>query len=93
MKATQRIYRTAHDELVSEGDPRAAFLLAGVGDDIPAEYEAKAEILAEPAGDAEAPGSDDDTAHGEFVGEGEKQEHQPPNKARGRSGDKSKHDE
>ncbi len=38
--ATERLYRTVDDEVVSEGDPRAAFLLAGIGDEIPEGYTA-----------------------------------------------------
>lgn len=41
MKATQRIYRSADDEIVAEGDPRAAFLLVNEGHDVPKEYQAK----------------------------------------------------
>lgn len=32
--ATQRLFRTADDKIVGEDDPNAAFLLAGVGNEI-----------------------------------------------------------
>lgn len=53
MKADQRLYRTADDEVVAEGDPRAAFLLVNVGKDVPEEYEAKAAKLLKKAAPAE----------------------------------------
>lgn len=37
-KASQRLYRTADDRVVLEGDPDAAFLLCGEGDEIPKGY-------------------------------------------------------
>lgn len=36
--ASQRLYRTADDRVVVEGDPDAAFLLAAEGDEIPDGY-------------------------------------------------------
>ncbi len=38
--ASERLYRTADDEVVTEGDPRAAFLLAAEGDEIPEGFNA-----------------------------------------------------
>jgi hypothetical protein len=38
--AKQRLYRTADDRVVFEGDPNAAFLLAAEGDEIPEGYTA-----------------------------------------------------
>ncbi len=33
-----RLYRTTDDEIVAEGDPRAAFLVVGDGGDVPDEF-------------------------------------------------------
>ena len=54
--ASQRLYVTADDEVVVEGDPDAAFLLCAVGDEIPDGYsEPAAPKQAEPpANKAEA---------------------------------------
>lgn len=45
--ATQRLYRTADDRVVFEGDPDAAFLLCGAGAEIPDGYDEPA-VEAEP---------------------------------------------
>ncbi len=37
--ASRRLYRTADDRVVFEGDPDAAFLLVNVGQEIPEGYE------------------------------------------------------
>lgn len=57
--ATERLYRTANDEVVLEGNPAAAFLLCSPGEEIPEGYTA-------PDG-ASAPGelADTDKAAGE----------------------------
>lgn len=59
--ATRRLYRTADDQVVGEGDPAARFLLAGVGDEIPDGYEDPSPVVkeAEPAEDKQAEPADD----------------------------------
>lgn len=47
-KAKQRLYRTENDEVVGEGDPRARFLLCGVGDEIPKGYDVPDHLNAGP---------------------------------------------
>jgi len=64
MKATQRIYRTADGELVTEGDPRAAFLAVPQGDEVPVELIDAVEALNAVESDVEpdAETGDDDDA-------------------------------
>lgn len=61
MKAKQRLYLTADRQtVVVEGDTRAAFLLTGVGHDVPKEFVDQVKALdgdddeSEPAPEAEA---------------------------------------
>lgn len=46
--ASQRLFRTVDGRVVPEGDPESAFLLAGVGDEIPAEFEHAAKAMSAP---------------------------------------------
>ena len=61
--ATERVYLTANGRIVREGDPAAAFLLVGVGQTVPEEYEAAYTALIEPAAKAEKPVADKAVHH------------------------------
>jgi len=52
MIADKRVYRTSDGVLCDEDDPRAAFLVCGVGQEIPTEYLGVVEV----ADDSEIPG-------------------------------------
>lgn len=65
MKAKQRLYVTADRQtVVTEGDTRAAFLLTGVGHDVPKEFVDQVKAL--DGGESEDVEADDD---GETVDE------------------------
>lgn len=52
--AKERLYRTIDGDVVLEGDPNAAFLLAAVGDEIPEGYSAPRKAADKSADKAES---------------------------------------
>lgn len=87
--ASRRLYLTADkSEVVGEGDERAAFLLAGEGCQIPADFDGEipAELLEPvPADDADVTLAEIDETSDELVVEAEKPEPAPTAKKRSRN--------